>query len=77
VGLLSGLLANSGGFLLVPLCILLLGLTAARAAGTSIVAAGVLSLPTLVVHWQLGHIGLAIAVVFAVGMLPARSPVPA
>lgn len=70
VGLLSGLLANSGGFLLVPLCILLLGLTAARAAGTSIVAAGVLSLPTLLVHWELGHIDWAIAVVFSVGMLP-------
>ena len=45
IGVLSGLLANSGGVLLVPMCILLLGLTAARAAGTSIVAAGALSDP--------------------------------
>lgn len=70
IGLLSGLLANSGGFLLVPLCIVLLGLTAARAAGTSIVAAGALSLPTLLVHWQLGHIDWRVAVVFGLGMLP-------
>ncbi len=70
VGLLSGLLANSGGVLLVPLCILLLGLTAARAAGTSIVAAGALSLPTFLVHWSLGHIDWTVAVVFGLGMLP-------
>lgn len=70
VGLLSGLLANSGGFLLVPLCIVLLGLTAARAAGTSIVAAGALSIPILLVHWNLGHIDWMVALVFALGMLP-------
>jgi hypothetical protein len=71
VGLLSGLLANSGGVLLVPLLILLLGLTAARAAGTSIVAAGALSLPTLAVHWSLGHIDWGVALTFTVGMIPA------
>lgn len=70
IGLLSGLLANSGGFLLVPLCIVMLGLTAARAAGTSIVAAGALSVPTLLVHWQLGHIDWRVALVFGFGMLP-------
>ncbi len=70
VGVLSGLLANSGGVLLVPLFILVLGLTAARAAGTSIVAAGALSLPTLAVHWSLGHIDWTVALVFGLGMLP-------
>jgi len=71
VGVVSGLLANSGGVLLVPLLILVLGLTAARAAGTSIVAAGALSLPTLAVHWSLGHIDWTVALVFAAGMVPA------
>lgn len=70
VGVLSGLLANSGGVLLVPLFIVVLGLTAARAAGTSIVAAGALSLPTLLVHWELGHIDWTVALVFGLGMLP-------
>jgi uncharacterized membrane protein YfcA len=70
VGVLSGLLANSGGVLLVPMCILLLGLTAARAAGTSIVAAGALSIPTLLVHMSLGHVDWRIALVFGVGLLP-------
>jgi len=70
VGVLSGLLANSGGVLLVPMFIVGLGLTAARAAGTSIVAAGALSIPTLLVHASLGHVDWTVAVVFAAGMLP-------
>lgn len=70
VGVLSGLLANSGGFLLVPLFIVLLGLTAARAAGTSVVVAGALSIPTLAIHWQLGHIDWTVALFFGIGMLP-------
>ncbi len=70
VGVLSGLLANSGGVLLVPMFILLLGLTAARAAGTSIVAAGALSIPTLLVHASLGHVDWTVALVFGLGMLP-------
>ncbi len=40
------------------------------AAGTSVVAAGALSLPTLAVHWQLGHIDWTVALVFGLGMLP-------
>ena len=89
IGVLSGLLANSGGVLLVPMFILLLGLTAARAAGTSIVAAGALSIPTLLVHMSLGHVDWTVALVFGLGMLPglarrqpgrasaSRSPRPA
>ena len=52
VGILTGLLANGGGFLLVPAFILILGLSTAAAAGTSLVVAGVLSIPTLLVHWR-------------------------
>jgi len=70
IGVLSGLLANSGGVLLVPMFILVLGLTAARAAGTSIVAAGALTIPTLGVHMSLGHVDWMVALVFGLGMLP-------
>lgn len=41
VGLLTGLLANGGGFLLVPVFVLVLGLSAVEAAGTSMVVVGV------------------------------------
>jgi uncharacterized protein len=70
VGLITGLLANGGGFLLVPVFVLLLGLTTGQAAGTSMVAVGALTIPTLMTHWYLGHIDWRIAVVFAVGVLP-------
>lgn len=70
VGLMTGLLANGGGFLLVPAFILILGLTTATAAGTSLVVAGVLSIPTLLIHWSLGHMDWRIALLFAVGSIP-------
>ena len=70
VGLLTGLLANGGGFLLVPLFIVVLGLTSSEAAGTSMVAVGVLTIPTLATHWALGHIDWPIAIVFALGAIP-------
>ncbi len=70
VGLLTGLLANGGGFLLVPVFIVLLGLTAGEAAGTSMVAVGVLVIPTLATHMVLGHIDWPVALVFALGVLP-------
>ncbi|MEO7371102.1 MAG: sulfite exporter TauE/SafE family protein [Ilumatobacteraceae bacterium] len=71
VGLLTGLLANGGGFLLVPLFVLGLGMTTTKAAGTSMVAVGVLTIPTLITHWALGHIDWPYALVFACGLLPA------
>lgn len=70
VGLLTGLLANGGGFLLVPAFVVLLGLSTGRASGTSMVAVGALTIPTLVVHWQLGHIDWWVALVFGLGSLP-------
>lgn len=70
VGLVSGLLANGGRFLLVPVFIVFLGLGAGEAAGTSMVAVGALTVPTLLTHWFLGHIDWPIAIAFAVGVLP-------
>ena len=70
VGLLTGLLANGGGFLLVPLFVVVLGLTSKEAAGTSMLAVGALTVPTLITHWSLGHIDWTVALIFALGMLP-------
>ena len=71
VGFLTGLLANGGGFLLVPLFVVVLGMSTSRSAGTSMVAVGVLTIPTLIAHWALGHIDWPVALVFAAGVLPA------
>jgi uncharacterized membrane protein YfcA len=70
---LAGMLANGGGFLLVPLFVLGLGFTAARAAGTALVAAMALVIPTLIAHWMLGDIDWVVAGAFALGMIPASS----
>lgn len=70
VGLLTGLLANGGGFLLVPLFIVGFGLAAGEAAGTSLLVVGVLTVPTLVTHWALGHIDWTVALAFGLGLMP-------
>ena len=71
VGFSAGLLANGGGFLLVPLFLLALGLDMNEAAGTSLVVAAVLTVPTLVTHTFLGDIDWLIAGTFAIGLIPA------
>jgi uncharacterized membrane protein YfcA len=70
VGFMAGLLANSGGFLLVPLFLLVLGLGMRAAAGTSLVVAAALSVPTLLAHWAMGNIDWRLAAVLAVGLVP-------
>mgnify|MGYP001250112553 CR=1 FL=1 len=70
IGFFTGLLANGGGFLLVPLFVLVLGLTMPESAGTSLVVIAVLSIPTLITHWALGHIDWGVALAFAVGAVP-------
>ena len=73
IGLATGLLANGGGFLLVPLFVLVLGLTMPESAGTSLVVIAVLSIPTLATHWALGHINWTIAAAFALGSIPGAA----
>ena len=72
-GLLTGLLANGGGFLLVPIFVLVLGLSTGKAAGTSLVAVAALTVPTLAAHIALGHVDWAVAGPFALGMIPAST----
>jgi uncharacterized membrane protein YfcA len=70
-GVVSGLLAIGGGTLLVPILVMALGFTTARAAGTSLVVAAVLTVPTIAAHWMLGNIDWGVAGAFALGMVPA------
>jgi uncharacterized protein len=70
VGFLTGLLANGGGFLLVPLYLVVFGLRMRQAAGTSLLVIAVLALPTLGTHWYLGHIDWRVAGAFAAGLIP-------
>jgi uncharacterized membrane protein YfcA len=69
-GFVAGLLATGGGVLLVPIFVMALGFTTARAAGTSLVVAAALTVPTIAAHWFLGNIDWSIAGAFALGMIP-------
>jgi uncharacterized protein len=70
VGFTSGLLANGGGFLLVPLFLVVLGLDAHRATGTSLLIAATLTVPTLATHVVLGAIDWTTAGLLAAGLVP-------
>jgi uncharacterized membrane protein YfcA len=71
VGILSGLLANGGGFLLMPTYLVLCRLSMQEAAATSLVAASLLALPSSLVHFSLGHIDVHLAYDLAIGAAPA------
>lgn len=71
VGLFTGLLANGGGFLLMPMYLLVFGLRMRQAVGTSLVVIAALSIPTLLTHWALGHIDWAVSGALLVGQVPA------
>jgi uncharacterized membrane protein YfcA len=69
-GLVSGLLGNSGGFLLAPLFMTVLRMPVRRALGTSLALAAALAVPGTIVHAWLGHIDWTVALVFGIGSVP-------
>ncbi len=70
VGIASGLLANSGGFLLAPLYLAVLRLPIKAAFASSLAVAAVLGVPGTIVHWALGHIDWRIVGVFGAASIP-------
>jgi len=67
VGAASGLLANAGGFLLVPAYVWLLRARVREAAATALCCAPFIALPGIVVHGLLGHIDPSLALQLAIG----------
>ncbi len=70
VGLASGLLANSGGFLLAPLYMAVLRVPIKTAFACSLAVAAVLAVPGTIVHAALGHIDWSLVVVFGATSIP-------
>ncbi len=70
VGLISGLLANSGGFLLAPCYARFLKLRLKTAFACSLLVSAVLAFPGTLAHWYLGHISWAVAGLVALGTMP-------
>jgi len=73
VGLLAGLLANSGGFLLVPLYLAVLALPIKSALASSLAVASLLAVPGTIVHASMGHIDWRVAIVFGMASIPLSS----
>lgn len=70
VGLVSGLLANSGGFLLAPSYARILRQPLKRAFASSLAVSVVLALPGTVMHAILGHIDWSVTMTIALGSVP-------
>ena len=70
VGLISGLLANSGGFLLAPSYARILEQPVKKAFACSLAVSAVLALPGTIVHAYLGHISWGVTAVIALGSVP-------
>ena len=70
VGLISGLLANGGGFLLVPSYTNFLKQPMKKAFACSLAVSTVLAIPGTVVHAYLGHISWPVTGLVALGAIP-------
>ena len=70
VGLVAGLLANSGGFLLAPLYLVVLKLPMRPALGTSLAVSAALAVPGTVAHGVMGHIDWSLVLVFGAASVP-------
>jgi len=71
VAVFSGLLANSGGFLLTPLYLVILRLPIKRALATSLAVSAALAVPGTITHWALGHIDWLIVLLYTAPAIPA------
>jgi uncharacterized membrane protein YfcA len=70
VGLISGLLANSGGFLLAPSYYRFLRLPIKKAFACSLFVSMFLAIPGTIVHAVMGHIDWIVTAVLATGSVP-------
>lgn len=71
VGLVSGLLANSGGFLLAPAYARILDQPLKKAFASSLAVSVFLALPGTTVHAYLGHISWSTTAFIALGSVPS------
>ena len=70
VGLISGLLANAGGFLLVPCYTEFLKQPMKKAFACSLAVSAALAVPGTIVHAYLGHISWLVTCLVALGSIP-------
>lgn len=69
-GLVSGILANSGGLFLIPAFVILLQMRIKEAIATSLLVVSVMILPACLIHFNLGHVDLRASLAMGIGVLP-------
>jgi len=69
-GLLAGIVGVGGGFIIVPFCIAYLGFKMKEAAGTSLIAIGIIAIPGIVTHAFLGQIEWLYGIALIIGAVP-------
>jgi hypothetical protein len=70
IGALSGLLGSSGGFLLAPAFVTVLGRPLKEAFGSSLAVACALAVPGTAVHALLGHVDWLVTALFSSASIP-------
>ena len=69
VGFLSGYVGLGGGFLIVPLLQWAFGYSMKEASGTSLVAVGILAIPSFITHAVLGNVLWVVGLLLIVGSI--------
>jgi uncharacterized membrane protein YfcA len=70
VGLISGVLANGGGILIVPAFVKILKMPIKQAFATSLVVVALMGIPGSITHFLLGHIDVRLMLTLSIGVLP-------
>ncbi|MDQ6948596.1 MAG: sulfite exporter TauE/SafE family protein [Actinomycetota bacterium] len=70
VGVAAGLLANSGGFLLAPLYLIVLRMPLKPAFACSLAVSAALAIPGTIVHAALGHVDWTVVALFGLTSVP-------
>jgi hypothetical protein len=67
VGFISGYVGLGGGFIIVPVLQWAYGFTMKQASGTSLVAVGILAIPSFITHALLGNVAWVLGLLLIVG----------
>lgn len=70
IGLLSGILANGGGLFFIPAYVVIFRMKMKEAIATSLLTVAVMSVPGMLIHYNLGHINLEISAAIGIGVAP-------
>lgn len=70
IGILSGVLANGGGIFFVPAYVIFFHMKIKEAIATSLLTVIAMSIPGIIIHYNLGHIDPIISASMAIGVIP-------